>query len=428
MGQKVNPILFRLGTSTPVVSSWYTNTESYSELLHQDLKLREFLSNVLKSRGIFLRSCNIRRSSNKLWVDIDLFFSYILTKQAKFLWARSLFKTVKKKYTKINRIKDVKNFVQTLDNDNSIIQNIHPLNTRKKYILPSGVRKKIFFSPIKENLKKKVFLSYRNRLFFFLILKKRRLVNMKKKEDGKLLSAVKNSINSCYINNGLVRLNLRKFSRLFILQKFSYNFRSFYLKKSVPYLFLKKDTFNLLELNRNLCKSIQDFSGIEEVQLNIFSNQLNFMPSFKFFQKKIFKDLVRFQRNRDLKNYFVETLENLYFIVRTFGFGNAYLLSQLLIFLLENTRKQIFIAKFFKKSLQILFQQIPAQHVAVDGIKILIKGRFNKRRRTKKVVLQEGQISLQTINIPIDYYQTQAVTIYGSFGIKIWISKRLPVR
>jgi hypothetical protein len=187
---------------------------------------------------------------------------------------------------------------------------------------------------------------------------------------------------------------------------------------------LQKDRFDLLQLNHNLSKSIQNFCGVEEVRVTMFSNQLNYIPSFRFFQKKVFRELSRFQRNRDLRSYFVESLETLYFVIRTFGFGNAYILSQLLVFLLENVRKQVSIAKFFKKSLEVLFKVLPSHCFAVDGVKILIKGRFNKRRRTKKIVLQQGQISLQTIKTPIDYFQTQAVTIYGSFGIKIWISKR----
>lgn len=40
------------------------------------------------------------------------------------------------------------------------------------------------------------------------------------------------------------------------------------------------------------------------------------------------------------------------------------------------------------------------------------------------MVIQEGQISLQTIRTPIDYYQTQAITLYGAFGIKVWLAKK----
>lgn len=422
MGQKVSPILFRLNVSPYKLSSWHANLGLYPKLLSQDLELRDFLANTLRSRGILLRSCKIRRVYNRLWIDLDLFFSHILTKQAKFIWARSLFKMIKKKYEKVNRIRDLKNFISLLKNETSSLSSSLRSSGKVKYLLSSTTRNKVFFSSSKKNKKKKVKISYRTRLFFFLVLKNQRFLKVKEKDETKLLSTLGacNRTSSC----NFIRLDLQKFNRLFVLQRVLYNFRSFFLKKSFPNPLLKKDTIDLLELNKNLCTSVQNFCGVEEVNFKIFSNQLNYLPSFKFLQRKISKELVRFQRNRDLKTYFSETLEILYFVVRTFGFGNAYLLSQLLVFLLENVRKQMLIAKFLKKSLEVFFQSMPFHHFAIDGIKILIKGRFNKRRRTKKVVIQQGQISLQTIRTSIDYFQTQAVTIYGSFGIKVWISKR----
>lgn len=427
MGQKVNPVLFRLGTSLPSSTSWFTKEkEIYPHLLSQDLELRDFLSTILKTRGILLRFCNIKRSSQRLIVDLDIYFSYIMTKQAKFFWARSLFKTIKKKYTQINRIKDIKSFVTMLDKKNSsqLRYGLTASVKRKKYLTPTTDAKKkslLSFSKTKQSSLTRC-LSFKNRLFFFLILKAFSRVSYK--EDIKLLSAVNPSNKGHYKDCRFVRLNLRKFKRLFILQKFRYNFKTFCIKSFMPLGVTKRDNYDLLELNKHLCKSIQRFCGVEEVGLNIYSNQLNFLPSFKFFQGKILKDLSRFQKSRDLNKYFLDIIETLYFVLRTFGYGNAYLLSQILVFLFESTRKQVFIVKFLKKSLQLLFHTIPSQDIAIDGIKILIKGRFNKRRRTKKVVLQEGQISLQTVSTPIDYYQANAVTLYGTFGIKIWISKR----
>lgn len=423
MGQKVNPILFRLSVSSYDLSSWHGSLDSYPKLLYQDIELRHFLASILRSRGILLRSCQIRRSSNRLWIDLDLFFSYILTKQSKFVWARSLFKMIKKKYVKISRIRDLKNFVSLLKNDTSPLSPLLESSRKKNYVLSSPVRNKVFSGHLSKNPTKTFRLSYRTRLFFFLVLKNQKFLKTKEKDDIKLLSATGLRDRSL-LNRNYVRLDLPKLNKLFVLRRFLYNFRSFFLKKLFPNFLLEKDSFELLELNSCLCKSVQNFCGVEEVNLRVFSNQLNYVPSFKFLHRKIFKELSRFQRNRDLKNYFVETLETLYFVVRTFGFGNAYLLSQLLVFLIENTRKQVSIVKFFKKSLEVFFRLVPPSHFAIEGIKILIKGRFNKRRRTKKVVLQQGQISLQTIRTPIDYFQTQAVTIYGTFGIKVWISKR----
>jgi hypothetical protein len=113
----------------------------------------------------------------------------------------------------------------------------------------------------------------------------------------------------------------------------------------------------------------------------------------------------------------LKTVETLYFVLGTFGYGNASLLGKLVSYMIEKNRKHMLTVRFLKKALQIFFQNLPGNFLAVDGLKILIKGRFNKRRRTKTIVLQQGQISLQTLKTPIDYHQTQAITLYGAFGI-----------
>jgi small subunit ribosomal protein S3 len=48
MGQKVNPIGFRLGVIKDWKSKWYANKQSYAELLEQDVKIRKFLRGKLK--------------------------------------------------------------------------------------------------------------------------------------------------------------------------------------------------------------------------------------------------------------------------------------------------------------------------------------------------------------------------------------------
>jgi len=108
MGQKVNPIIFRLGNSDPNYFSWSTNLNSYSHLLYQDIEIRKFLLNLLRSKGILMRGCKIKRSDNKLVVSLDLYFSYIMSKQAKFVWARSLFKTIKKSTQKSIELRTLK--------------------------------------------------------------------------------------------------------------------------------------------------------------------------------------------------------------------------------------------------------------------------------------------------------------------------------
>jgi small subunit ribosomal protein S3 len=51
MGQKVNPIGFRLGINRTWDSRWYADKQ-YGELLHEDIKLREYLFSRLSQAGV----------------------------------------------------------------------------------------------------------------------------------------------------------------------------------------------------------------------------------------------------------------------------------------------------------------------------------------------------------------------------------------
>ncbi len=52
MGQKVNPIGFRLGINRTWDSRWFADGEDYGRLLHQDIKLRAMLKERLKQAGV----------------------------------------------------------------------------------------------------------------------------------------------------------------------------------------------------------------------------------------------------------------------------------------------------------------------------------------------------------------------------------------
>ena len=51
MGQKINPIGFRLGITTDHISRWYSDKE-YSKYVGEDIKIREFLTKRLERAGI----------------------------------------------------------------------------------------------------------------------------------------------------------------------------------------------------------------------------------------------------------------------------------------------------------------------------------------------------------------------------------------
>jgi len=67
LGQKVNPIGFRLGISRGWDSRWYSQ-KSYAEFVHEDLKLRKFIKKKLYHAGI--SKIEIERTANNVKVVI----------------------------------------------------------------------------------------------------------------------------------------------------------------------------------------------------------------------------------------------------------------------------------------------------------------------------------------------------------------------
>ena len=67
MGQKVNPIGFRLGIIKTWDSRWYAKAD-FAKLLHEDLKLKEFLKKRLFHSGV--SKIEIERAANKAKINI----------------------------------------------------------------------------------------------------------------------------------------------------------------------------------------------------------------------------------------------------------------------------------------------------------------------------------------------------------------------
>ena len=67
MGQKVNPIGFRLGIIKTWDSRWYAKAD-FAKLLHEDIKLKEFLKKRLYNSGV--SKIEIERAANKAKINI----------------------------------------------------------------------------------------------------------------------------------------------------------------------------------------------------------------------------------------------------------------------------------------------------------------------------------------------------------------------
>lgn len=68
MGQKVNPISFRLGVLQTWRSKWYANKKDYRHLLKKDIEVKEFIRKKLRNAAI--SRIEIERSPREIKVNI----------------------------------------------------------------------------------------------------------------------------------------------------------------------------------------------------------------------------------------------------------------------------------------------------------------------------------------------------------------------
>ena len=63
MGQKINPIGMRIGIIRDWESKWYAEKD-YATLLHEDIKIREYISNRLSEASV--SKVEIERAANRV--------------------------------------------------------------------------------------------------------------------------------------------------------------------------------------------------------------------------------------------------------------------------------------------------------------------------------------------------------------------------
>jgi small subunit ribosomal protein S3 len=64
-----------------------------------------------------------------------------------------------------------------------------------------------------------------------------------------------------------------------------------------------------------------------------------------------------------------------------------------------------------------------ASRVGAQGIKVKVSGRLAGAEMARTEMYKEGRIPLHTLRADIDYAISEALTVYGKIGIKVWIFK-----
>lgn len=83
-------------------------------------------------------------------------------------------------------------------------------------------------------------------------------------------------------------------------------------------------------------------------------------------------------------------------------------------------KRHNFFLKFIKSILTVFVLKTFSSKIS--GIKIKVKGRFNGAPRAKHKIINIGRnMPVLALNSKIDYAETTAYTINGTFGVKVWV-------
>jgi small subunit ribosomal protein S3 len=85
----------------------------------------------------------------------------------------------------------------------------------------------------------------------------------------------------------------------------------------------------------------------------------------------------------------------------------------------ESISKQIESRINYRRAIKMAIQS--TMRVGAEGIKVRISGRLNGAEMARSEEYKEGRTPLHTFRADIDYALTEAQTVYGKIGIKVWI-------
>ena len=87
----------------------------------------------------------------------------------------------------------------------------------------------------------------------------------------------------------------------------------------------------------------------------------------------------------------------------------------------ENIAQQLEKRIAFRRAMKQQMQR--TMRAGVQGIKVMVSGRLGGAEIARSEWAKEGRIPLQTLRADVDYGFTEADTIMGKIGVKVWIFK-----
>lgn len=363
MGQKTDARIFRQGIDK---KNWELkhiekNNEESSLYLYKTLEIQKYVTRFFGLYKMKIHNCKIFYSDG----SIQLFVSFYITIKTVYLINKSLTKYSKKLSTRTRR-RDCNNLLYLLTvvekNPRSLkkINKKNPCWSKKMRGKPWLKKKRWFKLPTR---KKKV------------SIKKIQKINSKKGS----------SYNECKTP---ITINLKEFQEIFLESLVRYT------KNKVNI------SVTLQSLNRYKQLSQTDIENLKTL----------FRQLRKFVKNSFFKEAINI--------FFISALKRKSARLLAEFISDQFRLNQQRTDQMTISRKDNYFLGFLKQTIMLFVRYEPS---CLAGVKIAIKGRFNRAPRARTAKIHFGKFSLQSFSSKIDYYQSTAYTANGTFGVKVWL-------
>jgi ribosomal protein S3 len=170
-------------------------------------------------------------------------------------------------------------------------------------------------------------------------------------------------------------------------------------------------------------KSLQHFINKKEIKVVLILKQLNKSTKSELNKKKLgfIQEKVSELRLFEKNHFFNEGLNLVFTAIK--NAKHVKLLAKFIANELKQAQKNHnFFLQFIKTTLTLCINNTKLNS-GVHGLKIKIKGKFNKAARARHKIILIGRLPLLAITSNIDYSEVVAYNFNGTFGVKVWIYK-----
>lgn len=339
MGQKINPIIFRLGSTQNWKSKYISKKNTETKIYNfKDIEIRNFVNQFFKSNGISIHKLKLSYYNDSL----QIFISCLPT------------------------VKSI-----SLINTNNKIQKIK-LVTKK-----INTSKYLKYDKIKKNIKN--FIKYK-----------------------KL-----NSLSIGNSNQKLIfdRIRFLKYYKNYLITKRYKQINNIRQNSFLTDFFLSLNQFTNNSLNISLVINRLDKDVKHELE----------QKKIKILKKNITK-LRKYENNE----FFKKGLGVLFLCVTQKN--SAMLMANFIASQLKVLKRHNFFLRFIKNTLTLFHTKTFSK---LKGIKIKVKGRFNRAPRARHKIIEIGNSTpTLTLKSKIDYFETTAFSANGTFGVKVWVCEK----